>query len=112
MIQNFKSFVKENPIILNYIKSGEMTWQKFYEIYDMYGEDEKVWEPYLKKEEKTSKIIGLSDIVSYIKQTDLKSIEEGINSIQRVIGVLEDLSSNTETKNEYKPRPLYKHFED
>ena len=27
-----------------------MSWQKYYEIYDMYGEDENVWKDYITKE--------------------------------------------------------------
>ena len=34
----------------------------------------------------------------------------GVNNIQRVLGVLGDIKSNT--KEEYKPRPIYKHFDD
>ena len=34
--ENFKIFAKNHPELLDYIKSGEMTWQKFYEIYDLY----------------------------------------------------------------------------
>lgn len=117
MIQDFKTFVKKNPSMIKYVNKGDMTWQKFYELYDLYGEDEKVWSPYLKKEEeqieKVSSTIGFSDIVSFLKQADLSKLEEGINSVQRVIGVLQDLgTSNTKQTETYKPRPLYKHFED
>ena len=46
-IDNFKAFVKKNPSFANYIKDGSMTWQKFYELYDLYGEDESVWNKYI-----------------------------------------------------------------
>ena len=42
-IDDFKLFAKKNPSFANYIKDGSMTWQKFYELYDMYGEDSSVW---------------------------------------------------------------------
>ena len=119
MIQEFKEFVRKNPNMIKFVKSGEMTWQKFYEIYDLYGEEEAAWEPYIiKKEEKKSIIqhnqnLGFADIFSFLKQADLSKIEESINSVQRVIGVLQDLGNNTPKEAEnYKPRPLYKHFED
>ena len=35
-VEEFKNFVRDNPILISYIKSGEMTWQKFYELYDIY----------------------------------------------------------------------------
>lgn len=121
MIADFKNFVSKNPSLLKYVKEGSMTWQKFYEMYDLYGEKEEVWKDYIpiSKEEEMKQVatqaVGFTDILSWLKTADLSKVEEGINSVQRVIGVLQDLgvSQNSETKaTAYKPRPLYKHFED
>ncbi len=113
---NFKEFVKKNPLLMKYVKNNEMTWQKFYEMYDIYGEDENIWSDYIKKEEKKEPIenVGLSDVFSWFKKMDMVKVQENINSIQRVLGVLQDLGPTDKkpTKPEYKPRPLYKHFED
>ena len=118
---DFKAFVRKNPELINYVKKGEMDWQKFYEIYDLYGEEENAWSSYLRKEETktvataTSAGLGFSQIMDFIKKIDLDSVQESVNSVQRVIGVIQDLSSKDNTKpkkEEYKPRPLYKHFED
>ena len=110
-LEDFKGFVKDNPGLLKYIKNKEMTWQSFYEMYDMYGSDNKVWEPYIKKEVEATATV---DILSWLKNINIDKMQESINSVQRVLGVLEDLGSNNtkSTNTEYKPRPLYKHFED
>ena len=116
----FKEFVRKNPKLISYVKKGEMDWQKFYEIYDLYGEEESAWNNYLVKEEVRSTTavtngLGFSEIMNFIKNIDLNSVQEGVNSVQRVLGVIQDLGikdSNTQKKEEYKPRPLYKHFED
>lgn len=123
-IEEFKGFVKKNPRLIKYTKSGEMNWQKFYELYDLYGEDAETWKPYLNQEERevagaTGALAGMtsfSDFMGLLKNMDLDSIQNGVASIQRVLSVIGDLSSkennSTEKKTEYKPRPLYKHFED
>lgn len=114
--EEFKEFVKNNPHLLKYVKSNEMTWQKFYEIYDLYGSESEVWNDYKQTEitKTESQITGMSDILTWLKAIDLDSLQEGVGSLQRVLGVFQDLSTtdNNKTQNEYKPRPLYRHFED
>ena len=104
----FKEFVRSNPSLISYVKSGKKTWQDFYEIYSLYGSDSSVWKEYLD--------IGSAasvDLFSWLKSIDVDGIQNGISSIQRVLGVFQDLANKEDNdKEEYKPRPLYKHFED
>ena len=108
--EDFKKFVRNNPKLIKYIKNKEMTWQSFYEIYDIYGDSIDAWKPYL--EEKSVNNKSSLDIINYIKNIDLDNIQESINSIQRVLGVVGDLTnkSNNEPTNNIKP--LYKHLDD
>lgn len=113
----FKTFVKERPELVRYVHNGEMTWQKFYELYDLYGTKEEVWKPYQKEEKapevKATTAFGMGEVLGWLKTVDLDSLQSGISSMQRVLGVLQDFGSKEETTTpEYKPRPLYKHFED
>lgn len=116
--EEFKEFVKKNPILVDYVKKNEMTWQKFYEMYDLYGEDNSVWDKYIKnnmKTRSTSVLAGLtlSEVVNWVKNIDLDGLQEGIGNVQRVLGVIEDFSGKgSEHKTTYKPKPLYKHFDD
>ena len=108
----FKLFVKNNPELINYVKNNEMSWQKFYEIYDIYGDDKNVWNKYIIKKEEINKTVGFSDMVGWLKNIDIDSFQNSINSMQRVISVLQELGTSDSKKQEYKPRPIYKHFED
>ena len=49
----FKEFVSKHPELVTYIKNKENTWQDFYEIYDIYGEDESAWNKYFNNESAT-----------------------------------------------------------
>lgn len=114
-IGEFKQFVKDNPSLFNYVKDKKMTWQNFYEMYDMYGTDDSIWKDYLNKNDESDaiKALGVTDFFTFLKNINMDKMQESINSIQRVLGVLEDLgNNNTASKPDYKPRPLYKHFED
>lgn len=105
--EKFKDFVRNNPILLKYVKEDKMTWQKFYEIYDMYGEDNEAWKDYLTNETRSN-----FDLSSFIKGIDLDSIQNGVSSLQRVLSLLTDMGSKDTPKETYKPRPIYKHFDD
>ncbi len=106
-IDDFKNFVKKNPNLIKHVNNNTMTWQKFYEMYDLYGEDSDIWKDYIT----ISGVVGVTDILSYFKNINLDSIQNGVNNIQRVLGVLGDIKG-TKEKEEYKPRPIYKHFDD
>ena len=111
--EKFKDFVKSNPILLKHVRDGKMTWQQFYEIYDLYGEDKEAWKDYLVKEQPSTKPTSTFDLANFIKGLDLDGIQNGVNSLQRVLSLLQDMSSNKSTQtNTYKPRPIYKHFDD
>lgn len=111
----FKEFVKNNPSLYKYVKNQEMTWQKFYELFDLYGSDNEVWNEYLKNKSSVTETASTFDLLSWLKKFNLDEIQDGLNSVGRVVSVLQDLGTNKEsTSNQstYKPRPLYKHFED
>ena len=122
--EEFKEFVRKNPKLITYVKNNEMTWQKFYEMYDLYGDTNDVWKDYLIKQEEVKEEIKestkagiagltLSEVVKWIKNVDLDNLQEGIGNVQRVLGVMQDFTKkDTVEKQTYKPRPLYKHFED
>lgn len=118
-VELFKEFVKKHPNLIKFIHNNKMTWQKFYELYDLYGEDDQIWNQYIgenninEKNYSTSQTI--SNFVEILKKIDLDNLQEGISSIERVVGVLSDLTSKKKTDEEiieYRPRPLYRHFDD
>ena len=108
--EDFKKFVKENPSLIRYVRDGSKTWQNFFEIFNLYGRDSDVWKEYL-VEDKVSKSL---DFMSWLKAIDLDSVQSSVESLQRVLGVVQDFTNNdgSISKDEYTPRPLYKHFED
>ena len=114
MKEQFKEFVKKNPILIKYVDSNEMTWQKFYEMYDLYGDDNSVWDKYLVSDTKKdntlkdiTKTSAFTDFIAFLKTINLDSLQEGIGSIQRVLGVFQDFSGKKDSvdntnKNEYE----------
>ena len=45
----FKTFAKSHPELAKNVMSGKTSWQKLYELYDIYGENSNVWDTYFSK---------------------------------------------------------------
>ena len=109
--EEFKEFVRNNPSLIKYVRDGSKTWQDFFQIFNLYGSDDSAWKEFLGG---TTSSVGSLDLIGWLKTIDLDSIQDGVASLQRVLGVVQDFTNkdNSSPKEEYKPRPLYKHFED
>ena len=110
----FKDFVRRHSFLISYIRDGKKTWQDLYELYDLYGEDEDIWNSFLKEKDNTNNHY-FDDIVKMIKNIDVDKVQEGITSMQKTLNLFGELFTGKENKNsghEYNPRPLYRRFED
>ena len=117
--ESFKKFVSKHPELVNVVNNGEMTWQKFYEMYDLYGEESNTWDKYFNNSVSsvaaaTATGVGVSEIFNWLKGINLDTLQNGVASLERVVGLLADLGNKEDKpfEEEYKPRPIYKHFED
>lgn len=121
-IDDFKVFVRTRPGLISYVKNGSMTWQKFYEMWDLYGPNHDVWNAYkgieeASKDELKADPFGLNDMVKLFKKIDMSTIQNNIAGIQKAIGLIRDItnkgdSSKPEVNDRYVPRPIYRRFED
>ena len=121
-MDDFKEFVKNNSFLVGYVRRGQKSWQEFYEIYDLYGEDEDAWAKFLEDDEDTrisdnssqSKSGYWSELINMAKNVDVDKVQEGISSLQKTLGLFGELftNKNSTTGKEYNPRPLYRRFED
>lgn len=112
--ERFKDFARLHPELARSVVSNKVTWQKLYEIYDIYGENSSVWNEYFDNNP-TNYQDKVGDIMSTIKKVDLKSVQNGIENIQKAIGLIQDIGIGKVKDiptSTYEARPLYKYFED
>ena len=107
--EEFKEFAKKHKALVNYVKNNNDTsWQQLYEIYDIYGEDEEAWKPYLNSN-------NFSDI---LKNVDMSKMKEHIGTAQKALTLIEGLITKDEIsvadtiKGPLTPRPIEKFFGD
>ena len=116
-LDNFKIFVRKNPNLITYVRNKNMSWQEFYELYDLYGENNTIWDKYLNKEEKqedSTNINPLNNILNMAKNIDADKLQDGLSSIQKAVDLFGGLlvKDKTTPKSNYTPRPVYKRFDD
>lgn len=109
----FKSFCKDKPYLIDKVEKGKTTWQELFEIYDIYGEDaEQLKEEVVsEKEEESSeernepveeekvKKEGLSGILEMLSGFDPDKLSDSLNSVKKIISVLSEVTKPEE--NEY-----------
>ena len=117
----FKDFARKHKELPVNVLQGNTTWQKLYELYDIYGEDSSIWSDYftsnVTSEEKTP--TTFKEFFNTFKNMDMDSVQKGVTNLQKTIGLLQDLglaslggNKVVNSTNTYQPRPLYRHFED
>ena len=110
MREDFKNFVNNHKELISYVNQDKMTWQKFYDMYSLYGENSDVWDEYLKKDSKSN--ISLKDILDSLKNLDANEVQKNINSLNKILSLISTLVSKEKEEPIYEPMPLYKKFED
>lgn len=112
----FKTFASHHPELISYVKNGSMSWQKFYEIYDIYGEQEEAWKDYFSSGASASS--SFDGIASKFKNIDMNSIQEHIKTAQKALNLVQELTGkgadnlSNIAKGPVVPRPINKFFED
>ena len=120
--ENFKNFVRRNPNIASHVNNNEISWQKLYEMYNLYGENNNVWNNYLNpvQERTISKVTptneqAFKELINMVRNIDLEKVRSGIEGVQKTISLVQDLgfgNSNNRVREEYQGRPIYRHMDD
>ena len=113
----FKLFARNHPELATQVINDKISWQKLYELYEIYGEDGNIWNKYISKNTELSNSnnqTSIKDIINMVKNIDLDSVQKGVNNLQKTIGLLQDIGigKTTNEVNTYEPKPLYQYFED
>lgn len=139
-LEEFKKYVKKYPKLINYVKEGKMSWQDFYELYDIYGENDEVWSKYISESvsdgdnntntnnsintdsvssddsnKESKSITSVGDVVKMIKNMDVNKVQDGISSLQKAVDLFSTIFIKDGSKTSgstYTPRPIYRRFDD
>lgn len=113
--ERFKVFASNHPELAENVLKGNTTWQQMYEIFEIYGADNPIWKNLFFKntipDDIASSVNSFKEVFNTFKNIDMDSVQKSINNIQKTIGLLQEL--NLGSKQEpYKPRQIYRRFDD
>ena len=95
--ETFKKFIRNKPELINYINDGTMTWQKFYELYDLYGENNEVWKQY-----QTKKELKVTELLDKFKPEVLQKHLENASKVLDIFSEFATKSENNINNQEYQ----------
>ena len=85
-MDEFKEFLKTIPSIKQDVLNGRYTWQQLYEIFVMYGKDDKFWLPY-----KTGNSgFDLNMLLEVIKNIDLNALSSSLGLLRKENGMMNE----------------------
>lgn len=118
----FKEFVSHRPDLVNVVKNKTHSWQDLFEVYDLYGNDNTLWDKYLNNSDinKTSdsdRASSISELTKLFKNVNIDNVQKYIDTAQKAIGVIQELTGSKAgadiiSKGPSAPRPINKIFED
>ncbi len=117
----FKSFVKEHPALVSVVRNKTHSWQDLYEVFDLYGTDESLWNKYLENREinssnESAKMNSLGELTKLFKNINIDNVQKYIDTAQKAIGVIQELTgagtAGATVKGPSVSRPINKIFED
>ena len=112
--ETFKMFARKNPSLATSVISGKASWQQLYELYEIYGEDNKIWNNFIDRHSLVDNISSsattMKEFINTFKNIDMDSVQKGITNIQKTIGLLQDLGIGNRLSNN-EPKPIYQRFD-
>ena len=86
--ENFILYARRHPEFATQVLDGKVTWQQLYELYEIYGEDNNILENYNKN---NFDLNSFKEVFKAIKSIDIDSIQNSIGSLQKTIGLIQDI---------------------
>ena len=103
-LDEFRGFVNKYPLLREDVKSGKRTWQNIYEECVLYGEENGSWNQYrdVKQEEKKDASLNIDsfkNILGYVQKVNPDSINKTLNTVQKVIQIVQTVGGSKGTKS-------------
>ena len=93
--EEFKRFIKDKEFLIDKVIKGETSWQKLYEIYDLYGENASIFKEEVKEETRENKT---NNLLKAFEDIDVNKINENLEGVRKILAVLGEFTRKDDTK--------------
>lgn len=108
----FKRFIGNHPELVGFVKNKEMTWQDFYEIYDIYGDTPSAWDRYFGAPSQETNASKINELTNIFKGINMDNIQHHVNNAQKAINIIQELTKKTPEVVTKTVRPITKFYGD
>jgi hypothetical protein len=109
-VQRFKEFARKHPKMISAVRSGQKTWQQFYEEWYLLGENDQIWNAYkpdgagaaestANASQETAQPGFVGQMMSFIKKIDMDQIQTHISSVTNAIGSVQQVIQQFQSPN-------------
>ena len=93
-LNEFKEFIKNYPSLIDKVHNKELTWQKLYETYDIYGVNHELFKVQTIKKPLTNLFTkdGVNNAMNVLKDIDLDKLSSGLDSLKKVVGTIQEIT--------------------
>jgi len=95
--EEFKAFIRNKEFLIDKVNRGETTWQKLYEIYDLYGESASVFNESRKEEEVREN--KANNLLKAFEDIDVNKINENLEGVRKILAVLGEFTRKDDAKS-------------
>ncbi|QED47417.1 YlbD family protein [Cytobacillus dafuensis] len=97
-IEQFKGFVKNNPKIIQEVRSGKHTWQELYEDWYLLGEGDSRWDSFKSENQEETlseenKSDWMTNIMGSIKKMDPNQMQGYIQNVSKALSAVQGVIS-------------------
>ena len=113
-IEDFKEFVRANPFIKEAVDSRKISWQKAYEHYDIYHEDNWDFLKDASEEVISNKVLSnkpSSLSLPNLADIDFEQVGKVLEQITNLVGMAKDLLSKNTVEDTLEKR-IYERYKD
>ena len=98
-LSEFKKFIKDKEFLIDKVNNNETTWQKLYEIFDLYGEEASIFN---EKDERVENKINndgrVNNLLKAFEGVDVNKINENLEGVRKILAVLSEFSKKDDVK--------------